>query len=510
MNANVQTLNHLFETRQIDLRRGEMFDVSPGPMPDDLDFERVEGMMLGLAIGDALGATTEGQLPARRHAAHGEVGDYLPNRYADDRPVGLPSDDTQLAFWTLEQMIADGGFNPQHVAARFCRDRIYGIGSAVKRFIGNHKAGVPWVQCGTKSAGNGALMRIAPMLIPHLTSGTPDLWVDSALSAMITHNDSASISACLSFVHMLWQLLQMDAPPEPDWWWQTYVETARDLEVDDTYTPNGGAFVGYRGTLWRFVEKQVGRAYGKSLSALDACNAWHSGAFLLETVPSVLYILMRHGDDPEEAMVRAVNDTKDNDTIAAIVGAVVGALHGKDAIPERWHSNLLGRTTEGDDGHIFDLLEQARALWWPRASEVHGRAHQEQEPAIAQIDGLLRFLFLFDVPDRDFVESWAGGQKTESGAITMPYPVYPEDVVQFYRLAGQPCWSDYDCEPTKAARMLEDDAFIQRATLAEIATMLTYCVRGERFSDGHWAAMLASGKIVALLKRLRVLRGQMQ
>ena len=127
-----------------------------------------------------------------------------------------------------------------------------------------------------------------------------------------------------------------------------------------------------------------------------------------------------------------------------------------------------------------------------------------------EIDELLRFLPLFDVPNRDFVERWGGGKKTESGAITMPYPVYPEDVKQFYRLAGQPCWSDEDYEPKKAARMLQDDAFIQCATLAEVVTMLTYCVRGERLSDGHWAAMLESGRIVALLKRLRVLREQMQ
>ena len=56
--------------------------------------------------------------------------------------------------------------------------------------------------------------------------------------------------------------------------------------------------------------------------------------------------------------------------------------------------------------------------------------------------------------------------------------------------------------------MLQDDAFVRRATLAEIKTMLTYCVRGERFSDGHWAAVLKSGRIVAILKRLRVLRAQ--
>ena len=42
-------------------------------------------------------------------------------------------------------------------------------------------------------------------------------------------------------------------------------------------------------------------------------------------------ILMRHGEDPEEAIVRAVHDTQDNDSIAAIVGAAVGALHGRRA-----------------------------------------------------------------------------------------------------------------------------------------------------------------------------------
>ena len=133
--------------------------------------------------------------------------------------------------------------------------------------------------------------------------------------------------------------------------------------------------------------------------------------------------------------------------------------------------------------------------------------HKEPVTTI-EIDELLRFLPLFDVPDRDFVESWGGGEKTESGAITMPYPVYPNDVLEFYRLAGQPCWSDYDYQPREAAQMLEDDAFIRGATLSEVKTMLTYCVRGERFSDGHWAAMLESGRIVALLKRLRELRDQ--
>ena len=72
---------------------------------------------------------------------------------------------------------------------------------------------------------------------------------------------------------------------------------------------------------------------------------------------------MKHGDNFEEAIIRAVNDTKDNDTIAAIVGAAVGALHGKEAIPERWITNLSGRTSRDDDGRIFELLGEAKGLW---------------------------------------------------------------------------------------------------------------------------------------------------
>jgi hypothetical protein len=57
--------------------------------------------------------------------------------------------------------------------------------------------------------------------------------------------------------------------------------------------------------------------------------------------------------------------------------------------------------------------------------------------------------------------------------------------------------------------MLADDAFIRGATLSQVKTMLTYCVRGERFSDGHWAAMLSTGRVVALLERLQALRKSM-
>ena len=50
------------------------------------------------------------------------------------------------------------------------------------------------------------------------------------------------------------------------------------------------------------------------------------------------------GSNPEEAIVRAVNDTLGNDTVAAIVRAAVGALHGRASLPRRSMDGLFGRT----------------------------------------------------------------------------------------------------------------------------------------------------------------------
>lgn len=94
--------------------------------------DRAEGMLLGLAIGDALGNTTEGQLPANRRVEHGDIVDYLRNRYADDRPVELPSDDSQLVFWLLEHLLKHGRVVPEPYAAILVDSRrIFGIGHTV-------------------------------------------------------------------------------------------------------------------------------------------------------------------------------------------------------------------------------------------------------------------------------------------------------------------------------------------------------------------------------------------
>ncbi len=55
MKSNREILDWLFDEGRINVERGPLFGEAPGPLPPDLDFDRVRGMMLGLAIGDALG-----------------------------------------------------------------------------------------------------------------------------------------------------------------------------------------------------------------------------------------------------------------------------------------------------------------------------------------------------------------------------------------------------------------------------------------------------------------------
>jgi hypothetical protein len=130
----------------------------------------------------------------------------------------------------------------------------------------------------------------------------------------------------------------------------------------------------------------------------------------------------------------------------------------------------------------------------------------QQRITRVKIDELLQFLEPFEEPDRSFVKRWAGGERRDDGVMSIPYPIYTEDVLEFFHLAGQPFWSDTQYDPTEAAEQLADDGFIQAATLDQAKTLLTYCVRGERFSDGHWGEVLKSGRISAILRRLAVLR----
>ncbi len=283
-----------------------------------------------------------------RNAAHGAA-------------RGYPSDDTQLAFWTLEHLLEHGRIVPEELLRTFASRRIFGIGSTVRDANHRFLAGLHWTECGVASAGNGALMRIAPLACHALRGSLHRLIPDTILATAITHNDSMAIAASVAAVRTLVQCCFLDRAPEPEWWASQFIAALKEHETEFQYRSRAPAYAGFQGSLWQFLERYLLQPSRQRLPLLEALD-WYSGAYLLETVPTCLLILMRYAHDPEQAMIRAVNDTRDNDTIAAIVGAFLGALHGTGFLPGHWIDGLAGRTREHDDGAVFRLLARARSL----------------------------------------------------------------------------------------------------------------------------------------------------
>lgn len=105
----------------------------------------------------------------------------------------------------------------------------------------------------------------------------------------------------------------------------------------------------------------------------------------------------------------------------------------------------------------------------------------------ARIDELLCFLPLLSGPSSETEPAWRGlDQNPAGGTFVMPYPIYPPAVTEFFSLAARECWCDFEYVPDEAGELVRDDTAIAVASLAQIKTMLTFCVRGERFCDGHW------------------------
>lgn len=127
-------------------------------------------------------------------------------------------------------------------------------------------------------------------------------------------------------------------------------------------------------------------------------------------------------------------------------------------------------------------------------------------PTTAEIDKLLAFLPQLYAEGFQPVKRWLGGDRDANGNIVMPYPEYDEVVDKFFRSIAKDCWLDYEYNPEEAYHMLKDEEAIKAADLARIKTMLTFCLRGERFSDGHWEEMIKDGYIRRLLERLAVIR----
>lgn len=152
----------------------------------------------------------------------------------------------------------------------------------------------------------------------------------------------------------------------------------------------------------------------------------------------------------------------------------------------------------------FDIYVNARTSK-PQSGNVllmrdsnNARAPCEPVPQPAEMDELISYLPKL-YPNGIAIKTYTVPEGTY-------WPHYADVVNDFYKAVAKNCWEDFDYLNNGAALMLENELYIAQASLADIQTMLIYCIRGERFCDGHHGSMIEKGYVLNILRRLEVLR----
>ena len=188
-----------------------------------MDVDRAEGVLLGLACGDALGRPLEFETPARILAQYGEVTGMLANG-TWGKPAGTVTDDTDMALCLARSLVDCGGFDPADVAERFVAwydSDPFDIGNMTATALARIRDGEPWDVAGQRvweqspegsNAGNGSVMRVAPLAVA-FTGDESRLVEASIVSSRITHADPRCTAGCAVLTCTLSGLLIDD--PEP-------------------------------------------------------------------------------------------------------------------------------------------------------------------------------------------------------------------------------------------------------------------------------------------------------
>jgi ADP-ribosylglycohydrolase len=283
--------------------------------------------------------------------------DYQPWRGWQSGPLGTFTDDTQLTVVVAEWLV-DAGAGP--LSADELGDRVAewgvtgrGIGAATREALWNYERGLPWWRAGVESAGNGGAMRAAPYGLRF--AGLPDdLRHAAALGTAPTHADVTAVASAIVQAAAVNQCLVAPGQLDSSRFLDALVESVSGFELPELAHRSGQG----RFSLTQRIE-EVADWIGRP--SYEVFDHFFNGAFVLETTPVVLWCLLELQDDPEEALVTAVMGGRDADTVAAMVGNLLGALHGLDVFPERW----TGAHLEDHDR----LIELADALYETRWAE---------------------------------------------------------------------------------------------------------------------------------------------
>ncbi|QIL72696.1 ADP-ribosylglycohydrolase family protein [Diaphorobacter sp. HDW4B] len=293
------------------------------------EIDRFHGALLGLACGDAVGTTVEFQ-PRGSFAPLTDIVGGGPFSLK----AGQWTDDTSMALCLAESLIAKDGCDPHDQMTRYVNWYTWGywsstgtcfdIGVATREALERFKrtnealAGTP----DPRSAGNGSLMRLAPIAMRY-AGDDEHLREMAALSSRTTHGAEECIEACQLFVVALSRALSGASKSE-----------VLDL-ADQPLHSSKIRQIAQGGYLHKSREQIRGSGY------------------VVESLEAALWCFARH-DNFCDAVLEAANLGDDADTTAAITGQIAGAMWGEQGIPAEW----LARLCMADD--IRGLASQ---LW---------------------------------------------------------------------------------------------------------------------------------------------------
>lgn len=308
-------------------------DPNSDPFRSAVTFEalrrRASAAYLGLAVGDALGATVEFMTPREIKSVYGVHRDILGGGWLRLRK-GRVTDDTEMSLALGNAILGTGGVEAGAVAEAFSewmRTKPVDIGHTVRRGISLYRrTGQTEAPESEHDAGNGACMRALPIAI-HTLGASPEA-VDRAnrIQAHITHHNQLSDLGTLTAIRM--------------------VQSAMLGATRDQLRALVDA-VGAQEPRYRFDRRPVENPSG----------------YIVDTLRAVFQSLFAT-DSFESALIDVVNRGGDADTTGAILGMIAGALYGLESIPKRWLSVLDKETARRCQQQATQLLRASPIAIW--------------------------------------------------------------------------------------------------------------------------------------------------
>ena len=286
-----------------------------------IDFlSRARGALVGLAVGDALGTTNEFQPAGSFEPITGMVGGGV-----FDLEPGQWTDDTSMALCLADSLLAQGRYDSFDVMERYDRWRkdgyrsstgtCFDIGNQVMRSLWDFEVNqrVPRTAQRTTSAGNGAIMRLAPVVIAGFEHREiREIVATAGLSARETHYSVEAEAATEVFAALLVGALLGWAP---------------EHIINVGWASTGPAF-----------DEVAARVISTDPAERAAWEKDTSG-YIVNGLRLAVHGLLDFGSF-DEAVLAIANMGGDADTNAAIYGQLGGAYFGVEAIPASWRSTL--------------------------------------------------------------------------------------------------------------------------------------------------------------------------